>query len=101
MPTIFGGLSGHPTHNGHEAARAARIYPALCVERIKSLSDGLPSGHSFDLGDEREAEAQVIVPVVGVVVVAVRHPAVVGVVVPGAAAVHAVRAFGFRPTPQI
>ncbi len=44
------------------------------------------------LGDERGAEAQVIVPGVGVVEVAARHPAEGGEVVPGAAAVHAVRA---------
>ena len=44
------------------------------------------------LGDEREAEAQVIVPADGVAEVAARHPAVVGEVAPGAAAVHAERA---------
>jgi len=44
------------------------------------------------LGDERGAEAQAIGPEAGVEVVAVRHPADDGAVVPGAAAVHAVRA---------
>ena len=44
------------------------------------------------LGDEREAEAQVIAPVAGVDDDAERHPAVVGAAVPGAAAAHAVRA---------
>jgi len=60
---------------------AARIYPAFARKGAKACPT-VPSGHSFDLGDERGAEALVVVPVVGVVVVAVRHPAVVGVVVP-------------------
>jgi hypothetical protein len=42
-------------------------------------------------------EAYVVVGVVRVVVVAVRNPAVVGVVVPTAAAIHAVRALWTKP----
>lgn len=42
--------------------------------------------------DKSEAEAEVVVAVRRVVVVAVRHLAVPGVVVPAAATVHAVRA---------
>ena len=49
----------------------------------------IPS-QSYKLRDEGEAEAQVVVAVVGRVVVAVRHAAVPRVVVPAAAAVHAV-----------
>lgn len=37
-----------------------------------------------------KAQAEVVVPVVGVVVVPVRHPTVPGVVVPAATTVHAV-----------
>jgi len=40
----------------------------------------------------REAEAQIVVPVVGVVVVAIRRPAVLGIVVPAATPVDPVGA---------
>lgn len=51
------------------------------------------SVHSFrssKLG-EGKAEAKVVVPVVGRVVVAISHATVPGVVVPAATAIHAVR----------
>jgi hypothetical protein len=43
------------------------------------------------------AEAQVVVPVVRRIPVAVRRPAVTGVVVPATTAIHAVRAFSHLP----
>ena len=49
------------------------------------------SGFAYELRDEDKAEAYVVVPVVRVVVVPVRRPAVVGVVVPRAATDNTVR----------
>ena len=53
-------------------------------------------GHpSFSLSwDKSEAEAEFVVAIAGAVVVPVRRTAVLRVVVPTAATVHAVRAFG-------
>ena len=48
-----------------------------------------------------EAETYVVVPVGRTVVIAVSHPAVVCVVVPTAAAFHAVRASGYCPERDI
>jgi hypothetical protein len=48
----------------------------------------------FPCRAEAQAKAQVVVPVVRVVPVAVRRTAVPGVVVPAATAVHTVRAIG-------
>jgi len=47
---------------------------------------------SIELGGRSEAEADVVVPILRRVVVAVRDAAIHRVVVPGAAAIHAVRA---------
>jgi len=51
----------------------------------------LPSGHAFELRDEHQAEAQVVVTVGGRVAVAVRRTAVQRFVVPRAATYHTVR----------
>ena len=48
--------------------------------------------HTIELGGRSDPEAVIVVAVVRVVVVAVRHAAVLRVVVPGAAAKNAVRA---------
>ena len=50
------------------------------------------------LGDEDHAEPDIVVAIAGIVVVAVRGPAVPGIVVPGTAAQHAVRTFDRRPS---
>lgn len=47
---------------------------------------------SIELGGRGEAEAGIVVPILRRVVVAVRNAAILGRVVPGAAAIHAVRA---------
>jgi hypothetical protein len=47
---------------------------------------------SVELGGRSEAEAEIVVPILWRVVVAVRDAAVLRVVVPGAAAIHTVRA---------
>lgn len=62
--------------------------------RTNTTSRGLLIGHpSHTLSSGKSnTEAQVVVAVPGRVVVAVRHPAVPGIVVPAAAAVHAVGA---------
>ncbi|OPZ97770.1 MAG: hypothetical protein BWY70_01403 [Bacteroidetes bacterium ADurb.Bin408] len=52
---------------------------------------------SLELKDNREAEAEVIVTVVGAIVVPIGRAAVPGVVVPTAAAIHAIRALDYRP----
>ena len=56
-----------------------------------------PSGLTYELRDEDQAEANVVVAVVGVVPVAVRHPAILRVVVPGPAADNAVRTLDACP----
>ena len=56
-----------------------------------------PSGFTYELRDEDQAEAYVVVAVVGVVVVAVRRPAVLRVVVPTPAAYHTVRTLDGGP----
>jgi len=56
-----------------------------------------PSGFTYELRDEHQAEACVVVAVVGVVPVAVRHPAVLRVVVPTPAANNTVRALDACP----
>jgi len=50
-----------------------------------------PSGFTYELRDEDQAEAYVVIAVVGVVVVAVRRPAVLRVVVPTPAAQNTIR----------
>lgn len=50
----------------------------------------------FKLG-ENQAEAKIVVAIVGAIVVAVRHTAVLRIVVPATATVHAVRPFGYYP----
>lgn len=52
---------------------------------------------SLQLWDENEAEAVVVVAVGGGVVVAIRHSAVNGAVVPTTAAMHAVRTHDYCP----
>ena len=49
------------------------------------------SDFAFELRDENQAEANVVVPVVGVVVVAISRPTVLGVVVPAPTTIHTVR----------
>jgi len=49
------------------------------------------SGGSFELRDDHKAEAVVVVAVIGRVVVAVSHPAVLRIVVPTTAAQNEVR----------
>ena len=56
-----------------------------------------PSGFACELRDEDQAEAIVVVAVVGVVVVAVRRPAILRIVVPRPAADNAVRTLDARP----
>ena len=54
----------------------------------------LPSGHTFELRDEHQAEALVVVAVARVVVVAISRPAVMRIVVPRATAHNTVRTHG-------
>ena len=49
------------------------------------------SDFAFELRDEDKAEANIVVPVVGCVVVAISRPTVLGVVVPAPATKHTVR----------
>ena len=49
------------------------------------------SDFAFELRDEHQAEANIVVPVVGGVAVAIRRPTVLGVVVPATATKHAGR----------
>lgn len=58
---------------------------------------GRLSGFSFELRDEYKAEADVVVAIVGGVVVPVSHPAVLRIVVPTAAAKHAIRSLDYFP----
>lgn len=46
---------------------------------------------------ENQAGAKIVVAIVGAIVVAVRHTAVLRIVVPATATVHAVRPFGYYP----
>lgn len=46
---------------------------------------------------ENQTETEVIVAVVGGVVVAVSHPAVLRIVVPATTSIHAIRPFGYSP----
>ena len=64
---------------------------ALCPETRQGRVQRQPSDFAFELRDEHQAEANVVVPVVGGVVVAISRPTVLGVVVPAPATKHAVR----------
>ncbi len=57
------------------------------------------SGHAFELRDEHQAEADVVVAIAGVVVVAISRAAIPRIVVPATAAKHTVRTHGRRPLP--
>ena len=48
---------------------------------------------SCELGDKNEAEADIVIAILGVVVVPIRNAAVLRIVVPTAATEYAVRAF--------
>jgi len=50
--------------------------------------------HAHELRDGYQAEANIVVAVVGAVVVAICHTAILRVVVPAATAVHPVRTIG-------
>jgi len=82
---------GHPPAIYSPRARFAWFCPDLSAgtgnEPVQSLDRSL-----FDTELEGDAETEVVVRVVGPVPVAVRRPAVPGVVVPTAATVHPVRA---------
>jgi len=56
-----------------------------------------PSNFTYELRDEDEAEANIVVAIVGVVVVAVRNTAVLRVVVPTPAAQNTVRTLDAYP----
>ncbi len=68
---------------------------ALCPETIQGRGhqsvQRQSSDFAFELRDEDQAEANIVVPVVGVVVVATGRPTVLGVVVPAPAANYTVR----------
>ncbi len=68
---------------------------ALCPETIQGRGhqsvQRQSSDFAFELRDEHQAEANIVVPVVGRVAVAIRRPTVLGVVVPAPATNHTVR----------
>ena len=69
--------------------------------QVRTSVQRQPSGFTYELRDENQAEANVVVAVVRCVPVAVRHPAVDRVVVPATAANNAVRTLDVRPCFQI
>jgi hypothetical protein len=69
-------------------ARGGTNGTAICSEAVVRL---YPAGLPFELRDEHQAEADIVVAVVGAVVVAIRGAAVLRVAVPVAAAQHPVR----------
>lgn len=67
------------------------LFVACNSERDSNLFRGSPPTLPYELRDEHQAEANVVVAVVGAVVVTIRGTAVLRIVVPGPAAQHPVR----------
>ena len=101
----------HPaTGYQHCLLKTFRECPFLKMSKKFEISVHLPDKNLFtngksipssELQAEQQSEPYVVPVVVGRVVVAVSHTAVVGVVVPRAAAQNTVRAFGLYPVSKL
>ena len=89
--------NGYPARPTNTGLPYGVFVPKKNREQGRSSVHRQPSGFAYELRDEYHTKPHVVVAIVGVVVVAVSHAAVLGVVVPTAAAQHAIRTHDERP----
>lgn len=91
QPKLLTSASAATTNTGCYGGLKPLVFDFITETQDNPLFNNMSSDHLFlSCG---QTETDVVVPVVGAVVVAVRHSAVLGVVVPTTPTVHTVGAF--------